>query len=326
MARLSALSGNHAGALYGLGAFGVFATHDLFIKQLGGVYSPFQILFFGALLSFPLITIFMIGDEKPGTLRPKHPWWLALRSVSGAVAAVSAFYAFSTLPLSQVYAIVFATPLIITVLAIPMLGETVGLRRWLAVLLGLCGVVVVVQPGQAELELGHATALLAAFAGALNSVVVRKISNEERGVVMVLYPMMTNLVLAAVILPFVYVEVQLVDLGYMALVSLFGLIGMGLLVAGYSKGDAIIVAPTQYSQIIWAVVYGALLFDEFPDRSTYIGTAIIIMSGIYILQREATGGGTTQSPVLKTRTRIGLPAALRVGLILRRQRNRRSKK
>lgn len=319
MTRLSSLSGNKAGVLYGLGAFGVFATHDLFIKQLGGVYSPFQILFFGALLSFPIITIVLIGDEKPGTLRPRHPWWLALRSVSGALTAIAAFYAFTTLPLSQVYAILFSAPLMITLLAIPMLGETVGLRRWFAVLLGLVGVMVVVQPGRADFELGHAAAFFAAFAGALNSVVVRKIGNEERGVVMVLYPMMTNLLISALVLPFVYVEVAIADLGFMAIVAALGLLGMGMLVLAYSRGDAIIVAPTQYSQILWAAAYGALLFGEYPDRNTYIGTAIIILSGVYILKREATGKTSTQTPVLKTRSRTGVGSALRVGMILRRK-------
>lgn len=313
------LSGNKAGALYGLAAFGVYATHDLFIKQLGGTYSPFQILFFGALFSFPLITFFMIHDARPGTLRPVHPWWVALRSVSGAATAICAFYAFATLPLSQVYALVFATPLLITVLAIPMLGESVGLRRMLAVLVGLGGVVVVVQPEQASLELGHAAGLAAAVSGALNSVISRKIGNDERVVVMVLYPMITNLIIAALFLPFVYVEVALIDLGFMAIVSILGLVGMGFLVVGYVKSDAVMVAPTQYSQIIWAVLFGALFFDEYPGAETYIGATIIILSGLYILRREASGKVRTKSPVLQSRTRIGLSSPLRVGLILRRR-------
>ncbi|GGE52646.1 DMT family transporter [Actibacterium pelagium] len=325
MQNISPLSGNKAGVFYGLAAFGIYATHDLFIKQLGGTYSPFQILFFSALLSFPFITFFMIHDARPGTLRPTHPWWLALRSLSGAFTAICAFYAFATLPLSQVYALVFATPLLITVLAIPMLGETVGPRRLLAVLVGLGGVVVVVQPNPASLEWGHAAGLAAAVSGALNSVISRKIGNEERVVVMVLYPMITNLIVAALFLPFVYIEVALVDLGFMAIVSILGLIGMGFLVTGYVKSNAVLVAPTQYSQIIWAVLFGALFFDEYPGTETYIGATIIILSGIYILRREASGKVRTKSPVLESRTRIGLSSPLRVGLILRR-RARKSEK
>ncbi len=317
------LSVNSTGALFGLAAFATFSIHDVFIKQLGATYSPFQIVFFGALLSFPLITIVLMSDQKPGTLRPVHPWWLALRSVSGSTAAVCAFYAFGQLPLSQVYGILFAAPLIITVLAIPMLGETVRLRRGLAVFLGLVGVLVVLQPGSAPMSSGHIAALVAAFAGALNSIIVRKIGNDERGVVMILYPMLTNLVLTAVILPFVYVEVPIGDFGWLAVVSALALLAMGFLISAYTRGDAIIVAPMQYSQIVWAAIFGALLFSEYPEWQTYVGTVIIALSGIYILKRETTGDVSRNTPVLKTRTRIGLSAGMRVGSILRRRPRKR---
>jgi drug/metabolite transporter (DMT)-like permease len=218
---------NGLAALYGLAAYATFSTHDVFIKQLGAVYSPFQIVFFSALLSFPFITLVIIGDQKPGTLRPAHPWWMALRSVTGAVSAICAFYAFSKLPLAEVYAFIFAAPLIITLLAIPILGETVRLRRGLAVVMGLVGVLIVLRPGTTEISLGHVAALMAAFAGALSAIVVRKIGAEERGVVMILYPMMANLLIAAVALPFVYVDVRLVDLGMFAVVAAMVLVAMG---------------------------------------------------------------------------------------------------
>jgi len=317
------LSANSTGALFGLGAFATFSIHDVFIKQLGATYSPFQIVFFGALLSFPLITIVLMSDQKPGTLRPVHPWWIALRSVSGSTAAVCVFYAFGKLPLSQVYGILFAAPLIITVLAIPILGETVRLRRGLAVLVGLVGVLVVLRPGTTPMSSGHIAALFAAFAGALNSIIVRKIGNDERGVVMILYPMLANLVLTALILPFVYVEVPIADFGQLAVVSALALLAMGFQIAAYTRGDAIIVAPMQYSQIVWAAIFGALLFGEFPEWQTYVGTAIIVLSGIYILKREATGDVSRNTPVLKTRTRIGLSTGMRVGSILRRRRKNR---
>jgi len=323
MMRPLSLSANSTGALFGLGAFATFSIHDVFIKQLGATYSPFQIVFFGALLSFPLITIVLMSDQKPGTLRPVHPWWIALRSVSGSTAAVCVFYAFGKLPLSQVYGILFAAPLIITVLAIPILGETVRLRRGLAVLVGLVGVLVVLRPGTTPMSSGHIAALFAAFAGALNSIIVRKIGNDERGVVMILYPMLANLFLTALILPFVYVEVPIADFGQLAVVSALALLAMGFQIAAYTRGDAIIVAPMQYSQIVWAAIFGALLFGEFPEWQTYVGTAIIVLSGIYILKREATGDVSRNTPVLKTRTRIGLSTGMRVGSILRRRRKNR---
>ncbi|MBO9464058.1 DMT family transporter [Tropicibacter sp. R15_0] len=304
-------------SLFGLAAFAVFATHDVIIKLLGGTYSAIQILFFGALLSFPIITVILMRDREPGTLRPKHPGWIALRSVSGSFAALGAFYAFSVLPLAQTYAILFAAPLLITLLAIPILGERVRLRRGLAVLAGLVGVMVVLRPGGAEFGLGHAAALLSAVTGALNSIVVRKVGAEERTVVMILYPMMTNFILMGLALPFVYKPVALGDLGLMAVVASMVLIAMAFLIMAYQRGPAVMVAPMQYSQILWAALFGALFFDEYPDTATYIGAGIIILSGLYILRRESGDDVSENRPVLRTRTRVGLPVGPRVGALMK---------
>lgn len=312
MNRIDSPSTNIQAAFFGLAAFAVFSTHDVVIKYLGGSYSPFQIVFFGSLFSFPLLTLLLIGDAVPGTLRPVHPWWILLRSVSGVTAGVCAFFAFSELPLAQVYAILFAAPLLITILSVPILGETVRLRRGLAVAVGLIGVLVVLRPGSSELGPGHAAALVSAVAGAFNSIVVRKIGGEERPVLMILYPMLASFALMAIALPFVYRPMPLFDLGALAIVAVLVLLAMSCLIAAYRRGAAVIVAPMQYSQILWAALFGALLFDEYPDMMTYVGTAIITMSGLYILKRESSGTTSRNKPVLETKTRVGLFAGLRV--------------
>jgi len=314
------LSPNSAGAVFALIGFAVFSTHDLIIKQLGSTYSTFQIVFYTALFSFPLLTLVMIRDHKPTTLRPVHPYWIAVRSLAGVVSGLSAFYAISTLPLSQFYAFIFASPLLITLLAIPILGETVRLRRGLAVLVGLVGVLIVIRPGMAPFTDGHIAAPIAAFAGAMVSIITRKIGRDERGVVMILYPMMTNLIVTAMALPFVYIPVPLEHLGLLAVDSVLVLIAMSLLVKAYTHADAILVAPMQYSQIIWATIFGIFLFNEYPAWQTYLGTAVIALSGFYILRREATGNVSSNTPVSKTRTRIGHTMAMRVGDALRKRR------
>lgn len=316
------LSSNTFGAVLGLIAFAVFSTHDLIIKQLGGTYSVFQIVFFTALFSFPIITLVLMRDHKAGTLQPLHPYWMTLRCLSGAGSGLCAFYAITQLPLSQVYAFIFAAPLIITLLAIPILGETVRLRRGIAIVVGMVGVLIVLQPGASPLESGHIAALVAAFCGALVSIITRKIGQEERGVVMILYPMMTNLVITAMVLPFVYVEVPLGDMAFLALDSFLVLIAMALLVGAYTRADAMTVAPMQYSQMIWATLFGIFIFQEYPTWPTYLGTAVIALSGFYILKRESTSEVSSTTPVLKTRTRIGHVVALRVGHVLRRNRDK----
>ena len=311
------MSPNAKGALFALMAFGVFSTHDVVVKILGGIYSPFQIVFFSVLLSFPLAMVMLIRDAVPGTLVPVHPWWLALRTGAAVVTGVSAFYAFSVLPLAQTYAILFAAPLLITVLAIPVLGEKVRLRRWMAVLVGLGGVMVVLRPGSTELTLGHLAALAAAIGGSLASIVVRKIGSEERPVVMLLYPMLVNFVVMAVALPFVYVPMPIEHLGLLAVIAVFAWIASRLVIAAYQAGEAAIIAPMQYSQIIWASLFGYLFFDEVIDQATAIGAGIIIASGMYIVLRESRSGNSENTPVLRTRSRSETATTPRVSMFMR---------
>ncbi|ALG89051.1 MAG: EamA/RhaT family transporter [Confluentimicrobium sp.] len=295
---------NTRGALVSLLAFAVFSSHDVIVKLLGAQYSAFQIVFFSVLFGFPIVTIMLIRDRTDGNLQPRRPWWTALRTASAVIGSLSVFYAFSTLPLAETYAILFAAPLMITLLAIPILGETVGWRRGGAIVVGLIGVMVVLQPGSTPLTAGHLAALSAAMFSALGSVIVRKIGNEERSVVLLLYPMVANFLVMACILPFVYVPVELVDLGGFGVMALLVFLATLLQITAYRAGSAVVVAPMQYSQIIWAVIFGALFFSEYPDMNTAIGAAIVICSGIYIVFREDTGATSENSPVLNTRSRF----------------------
>lgn len=306
------MSSNVKGAVLALISFALFSTHDVFIKTLGATYSPIQIVFFSVLLSFPLATIMLMRDAKPGTLVPVHPWWMTVRTIGAVVTGVSAFYAFSALPLTQTYAILFATPLLITVLSIPILGETVRLRRWMAVIVGLLGVMVVLRPGSTDLTLGHGAAILAAFGGAFASIVVRKIGAEERTVVMLLYPMVANFVVMGLALAFVYKPMPIEDLGMLAIISIMAWIAGRIIIAAYQTGEAAIVAPMQYSQILWATVYGLVFFGETTDLYTGVGAAIIIASGLYIVFRESQSGASANTPVLRTRSRVGTPSTLRL--------------
>lgn len=308
---------NARGALIALLAFAVFATHDVIIKVLGAHYAPVQIVFFSVLFSFPLATIMLMRDAAPGTLIPKYPWWLALRTVAAVVTGFCAFYAFSVLPLAQTYAILFASPLLITILAIPVLGETVRLRRWMAVIAGLIGVMIVLQPGSAELTLGHLAALGAAIGGAVASIVVRKIGAEERPVVMLLYPLVANLLIMGILLPPVYEPLPLPHFGLLIVVAVFAWTASRLVITAYQTGEAAIIAPMQYSQIIWASIFGFWFFDEKMDGATIIGAAVIIASGLYIVLRESSAGTSENTPVLRSRSRPETGTTLRTSLIMR---------
>jgi len=319
------MGSNTKGALIALLAFAIFSTHDIIVKFLGASYSPIQIVFFSVLFGFPWMTLMLIRDTSSGNLLPRHPWWTALRTIATTLTGISAFYAFSKLPLAQVYAILFAAPLLITILSIPILGEQVRLRRWVAVLIGLCGVLVVLRPGAEPLTLGHLAALVAAVGGALASIIVRKIGKDERSVVLLIYPMMTNFMIMGAALPFVYQPMPMEHLGGIVVMSIMALIGSALVIAAYKAGEAVIVAPMQYSQIIWASVFGALLFGETMDFATLLGAVIIIGSGVYIVLREGRGNSSENTPVLRTRTRTETGTSLRIGPLIRARRKRETK-
>jgi S-adenosylmethionine uptake transporter len=291
------------GALLSLTAFGLYATHDAAVKFLGSSYSPIQIIFFSTLLSFPLVTLMLMRDPTDGNLRPRHPWWVAARTGAAILNVLSGFYAFSVLPLAQAYAVFFAMPLMITLLAIPMLGERIGPRRGVAVCVGLVGVLIVLRPGSAEIGLGQLSALVAAATGAFVSVVVRKIGQEERSAVLMLYPMVANFIFAAAILPFVYRPLPFDHLALLALMSALGFAGGLFIIAAYRTAPAIIVAPMHYSQIVWAALYGSLFFNESVDGWTLAGTTVIILSGIYIVLREDSPTVSKNRPVLASPTR-----------------------
>lgn len=320
------MSANTKGILFGLLGFGIFATHDVFVKYLGASYGPFQIVFFSVLFAFPLMSFMLVQESKADTMRPHHPWWTALRTVSMLVATVCIFYSFSVLPLAETYSMLFTVPLIITLLSIPILGERVGMHRGGAVLVGLVGVLIVVRPGTSELTLGHAAAFIGAFASSLASVIVRRIGRDERDLVLLLFPMLGSFLVMGTLMPFDYKPMPLNDLLAVAILSALGFIAMYCMIAAYKAGEAVVVAPMQYSQILWATLYGMVFFNETPELHTLAGAVVIIASGVYIVLRENQMDVSENTPVLRTRSRIAAGAYFRIGPMLRASRERKDKR
>lgn len=308
---------NVRGAALALLAMGLYATHDVVIKTLGTQYPALQVLFFSSLLSFPLVTLVVMRDPTPGTLRPANPGWVALRTVAGVVAGMGSFFAFSRLPLAQVYAILFSAPLLVTILSIPILGERVGLHRWGAVAAGLVGVLIVLRPGAQPLDGGHLAALAAALASATTAVILRKLGRSERPLVLLMWPMLGNFVATGISLTLDYRPMELPHLGLTALIACLGLVAGFLLILAYRAGEAAIVAPMQYSQILWATAYGWIFFGEILDLPTVLGACVIIGSGIYIVWREGRGGNSANRPVTASRIRAETVTAPRTSLLQR---------
>ena len=273
------------GALFGLAGFGLFSFADATIKHLGGTYHPVQIVAFAGLLTLPLIALMWL--RQPVSLRPVHPWLMAIRSLALIGNGLLITYAFTALPLAQAYAIAFTLPLVINLLAWLLLGDRIDPLGGLAVLLGLFGVMVALNPGRVSFEAAHLAAIVGTLLGAVHYVIIRKTGGVEAMVPMMLYPVLGQTLSAFLILPGRYTAMPVADLATIATVTVFGLSGTLLMIAAYRLAPPIVVAPLQYSQIAWAALFGALFFAEPMGLQVAIGMLIIAAAGVLTMARKS---------------------------------------
>lgn len=286
------------GVGFGLTGFAIFSLHDALIKSIVGI-PVFQTAFFAVLFSFVPFTLFLAFDGRERTMRPRLPLLVGLRCLFTVVGLLAVFHAFGNLPLAEVYSLLFAAPILITLLAIPLLGEKVRLIRWFAILLGMAGVLVVLQPGKTTLSIDHMAALAAAACVALNSIVARKIGAREHSSTLIIYPMLTNVVVTGIATAFVYVPLPGDVLLKLCAIGLLSVIGQTLMILAYRSSEAQFVAPMQYSQMLWALIYGAWIFNESVDKTVLLGSAVIVCSGLLFIWRELVA--SVKQPVLRTR-------------------------
>lgn len=271
------------GALLSLTAFGVYAVSDMTIKFMGQGMMAVQIIFTAALCSLPFILAQAALSAGGLALRPALPGWTAVRIALIVVNSVLVSYSFTKLPVGQAYAVFFCMPLLVTLLAVPLLGERLDPPRLLAILAGFSGVLIALRPGVGAVQFAHLTAIAGATLGALNSILLRKIGNRERPAVVLLYPAAAQVLILGCLMPWVW---QPMDAFHWALAGVIGFlstIGGVMIITAYSRAPAIVVAPMQYSQIIWGALAGALIFAEVMDAAMILGIGVIIAAGLYLL-------------------------------------------
>ena len=279
-----------AGIGLGALAFGLFSLMDATVKWLSASYPVAQILVCNAL--FALLPVGVMAVRRGGLpqLRTRRLGLHLLRGLLGTTAALLAFYAFSRLPLADAYAIIFATPLLITALSVPILAEAVGWRRWSAVMVGFIGVLIMLRPGMAPIGPGSLAALGAACASACAVLLVRKLSVTETTASIAFYSNVTAVLLAGVLFAPTFVLPRPSDLALMATSGLLGGTALMVLIAAYRRSPAALVAPFQYSQMLWAILLGGLVWGDLPEPVTLLGASIVAASGLFILYRETALG------------------------------------
>ena len=276
----------------GLGAvaFALFTVTDTMVKWLSAGYPVHELVFTNAL--FALLPVAAVSLRRGGVarLRTRRLSMHVLRGLCGMGGAFFAFYAYSRLPLADAYSIIFATPLLITALSVPILGEEVGWRRWSAVGIGFLGVLIMLQPGVTPMGPGSIAALAAACCAAFSILLVRKLSTTESTAAIALYSNLTMVIAMGALLPFHATLPSVADFLLMAASGLVGGTALLVLIAAYRRAPAALVAPFQYSQMVWAIAIGFVIWRDVPDPAKLLGAAIVAASGLFILYRETTLG------------------------------------
>ena len=285
------------GLLCSLLANAMFASSDALVKGLTATYSIFQIIPMQVAFACIPILIMLQHDGGIRCMRAAHPWLILLRGSLAGVGTIFSFYAFSTLPLADVYAIAFCTPMVVTILSIPILGEQVRIHRWGAIVMGFIGILVMVRPGFEALTLGHLSALASVFTGAGVVLIMRKISRDEQRAVLVTAVMLGLLTTSLPVALFIFKTPAWFDVMRAAASGLLMGSAQFLVVRALSLAPASTIAPMQYTMIVWALAYGSLFFGNAIDPFVVLGAAIVIASSLYIMHRERRLGRTLRAHV-----------------------------
>ncbi len=270
-----------------LAAVGLFALMDTGLKLLSAHYPPFQVAALRGLSSLPLVlawALWTVGWRPLLRVR----WGLhLLRGVLGIGMMASFVYALKRLPLSTAYSIFFVAPLLITALSVPFLGEKVGPRRWAAIGVGLLGVLVVLRPtGAGMWSLAGAAVLLAAAAYAVSAITVRVLARTDSNQAMVVWLLALMALGAGALAWPAWRPLDAAHGWIVVAIGVVGSLGQYAITEAFRHGQASLIAPLEYSALVWGVALDLALWGVLPDAMTWLGAAIIMASGLYLLHRE----------------------------------------
>lgn len=267
-----------------LGALFFFVMLDATAKHLGKIYPVPMLVWARYATHFALMVIFLGPSMRFRLVTTTRPARQVVRSVCLLGTTFFGIAALTRMPLAETTAIVFAAPLIVTLSARPLLGEHIGVLRWIAVLIGFVGVLLIARPGSGLVKEGVALALGGAFSYAAYQILTRQLSPTENPVTMLFYTAMIGTLAMSVALPWIWSGPLPGLLDGLMIVSLgaFGGIGHFLLTRAFRDAPASVLSPILYVQLIWATVVGWVVFDHVPDAAAMLGILTIATAGAII--------------------------------------------
>jgi len=285
------------GVIFMLLACAIFAVMSAVVKSMVDRVPFLEQMFFRSAFALPVVLLIVLQPTRGGSLaaalRTKRLPGHVLRAASGTLAMGCSFYALGVLPLAEHTAVTNTTPLFVTLLSIPFLGEKVGLHRFGAVLAGFLGIAIIAL-GQGAftgdyggaVRFGLIAAVLHGIFSAATTLMVRSLSATESSITIVLWQSLLMSGVLALMMPFVWVTPNTHDLMLLILIGLLGGVAQVLMTEAWASAQVSSIAPYSYSSLLWAVLFGWIAFGDVPGLWTIIGSIVIVGASLYILHRE----------------------------------------
>lgn len=288
-----------------LGGVGLASAQDAIVKVMSSGYPAYETLLFRCIGTLPVLAFFLLREKRGWGFQTPLLGRILLRSLILGVAYLSFTLAIAAMPIANAVAIYFTMPFYVAGLAGPILGERVRLHRWLAIAAGFVGVIIMVRPGAGVFEPAALLALVSAMGYAVGQMIGRPISQTVPPIIIAVWQntiyMSIGLALLVVFNVFQlgpfehpslvflsrpFVWPSLPHAGLLFAQGVFAALAMLLFVNAYKHAEANFVAPFEYSAMIWAVLYGLVLFGDFPDAYTWMGAAVVVTAGIFMSLRD----------------------------------------
>jgi len=273
------------------GAVLLFACNDAAAKYLNGYMDSIQVVWARYMSAFALALVIVNPVRKPEVMRTRRPWLQLGRSALLVISTTMNFFALRYLQLDQSMAIMFSTPFLVALLSGPLLGEWIRWRRWAAIIVGFCGVLLVARPGAGGIHPAALLILASALCYALYVISTRILSRSDSDATTNFYSNLVGAAAVTIAVPFVWTpqsDPKVILL--MCTMGLFSGVGHYMLIRAHRLAPAAVLAPFIYSEIVWMIALGFLVFGDQPNRWTLAGVAVVIASGLYLLYRERVVG------------------------------------
>jgi drug/metabolite transporter (DMT)-like permease len=271
-------------------AVALFSCLDTTAKWLNRSIDPMLIVWARYASSVVLVSLFINPVTTPGLLRTRRPWLQMGRSLLLLLSTALNFFALQYLQVAETTSILFATPLLVALIAGPILGEWVGPRRMVAIAIGFVGVLIITRPGFGGLHPAALLSVIGTLCYALYNVATRLLAGTDSSATTMFYSGIAGMLVVMPVVPFVWTTPTPLVGFMMVALGVFGGVGHWLLILAHARAPAGTLAPFIYTQIVWTFGLGYLVFGDVPDRWTFVGAAIIVASGLYLLYRERVRG------------------------------------